>query len=387
MGRQKEQHDEAMSRGFYFVNDKYICIDCLDDEDFLDIFNRNSENRRCSYCHEEIETVELGYIIDRILLAIRPYYYDFNDAGMSYDDAREYLNDPIYSFEEILQNIGFNLDQQIIDDMAEAVTIESFFDDSSLYESLSTTLSNSYRKFTFYTKHIHRYFFSDDMDDYDFTETKPIELMESICRKINEYKCYKKLESGTEIFRARVGKNRFSDFSDLSAPPKEKSIYSNRFSPAGIPMFYGSLNKITCMKELNLKKTNIRKISIGKFITKCDMKLIDLSRKIDLPGFFTENTTSREDIIFINKLIEEISKPVIKDGREHIEYVPTQIVNEYIKMIYKDSGENILGIIYNSSKDISQKNILLYDVDKIEEILDFDSVEHESIIYGFKIPI
>ena len=48
----------------------------------------------------------------------------------------------------------------------------------------------------------------------------------------------------------------------------------------------------------------------------------------------------------------DISKPIEKDGREHIDYVPTQVFTEYFRHTYEDDeGNKVDGVFYPSSKD------------------------------------
>ena len=50
--------------------------------------------------------------------------------------------------------------------------------------------------------------------------------------------------------------------------------------------------------------------------------------------------------------MEELTRPIVKDGREHIEYVPTQIVTEYFRHVFRTSiGEQVKGILYRSSRN------------------------------------
>jgi hypothetical protein len=71
--------------------------------------------------------------------------------------------------------------------------------------------------------------------------------------------------------------------------------------------------------------------------------------------------------------VEDLSKPISKNGREHIEYVPTQVVTEYFRYTYEDlTGGSLDGIIYPSSK-LSKKNacVLFYDHQQSLDELDF----------------
>ena len=48
------------------------------------------------------------------------------------------------------------------------------------------------------------------------------------------------------------------------------------------------------------------------------------------------------------------------DGREHIEYVPTQIVTEYFRRIFRVEGRRLDGIIYESSRVVGRNAFVLF---------------------------
>jgi len=56
----------------------------------------------------------------------------------------------------------------------------------------------------------------------------------------------------------------------------------------------------------------------------------------------------------------DITAQVAKDGREHIEYVPTQVVSEYIRHVLKAEGKSIDGVVYQSSKDGGTEACVLF---------------------------
>ena len=52
--------------------------------------------------------------------------------------------------------------------------------------------------------------------------------------------------------------------------------------------------------------------------------------------------------------MKEVTKPIVKDGREHIEYIPTQIVTEYFRHVLgNELGVEIRGVLYSSSQNAS----------------------------------
>ena len=61
--------------------------------------------------------------------------------------------------------------------------------------------------------------------------------------------------------------------------------------------------------------------------------------------------------------VRDFVQAVEKDGREHIEYVPTQVVTEYFRRVFRDTdGEPIRGIIYPSSRHEGGKSYVLFFV-------------------------
>ncbi len=57
----------------------------------------------------------------------------------------------------------------------------------------------------------------------------------------------------------------------------------------------------------------------------------------------------RPPLIFLHHFQRDISEPVERDGREHYEYVPTQIVAEYFRHVYRDGRRRVDGLMFNSS--------------------------------------
>ncbi|HBC3478543.1 TPA: RES family NAD+ phosphorylase, partial [Vibrio cholerae] len=61
----------------------------------------------------------------------------------------------------------------------------------------------------------------------------------------------------------------------------------------------------------------------------------------------------------------DFTAPVRKDGLEHIDYVPTQVVSEHFRFIHKTKeGKKVDGIIYPSSKFNKRNAIVLFCDDK-----------------------
>jgi hypothetical protein len=119
-------------------------------------------------------------------------------------------------------------------------------------------------------------------------------------------------------------------------------------------MFYGSLDPETALEEtIDDSDTGVGRVaSIGTFNVIKQLEVLDLTQDHEVPSIFDTNRSYlRSSLIFLRNFEEEISKPIEKDGAEHIEYVPTQVFTEYMRHLYRDqSGNNLDGILYRSSK-------------------------------------
>lgn len=69
----------------------------------------------------------------------------------------------------------------------------------------------------------------------------------------------------------------------------------------------------------------------------------------------------RPSVRFLIDFIDDFSKPITRDDRSHIEYVPTQIVTEYFRHIFRSNkNEKLDGIIYPSSKKKDKSAIVIF---------------------------
>ena len=96
------------------------------------------------------------------------------------------------------------------------------------------------------------------------------------------------------------------------------------------------------------------------------MQVIDLTLLPTVPSLFdVANKEAREQALFIRAFVEAISVPVTKDGGEHIDYVPTQVICEYLAQIFEPApGARLGGLIYPSAVQIGGKNLVVFPEDR-----------------------
>ena len=79
------------------------------------------------------------------------------------------------------------------------------------------------------------------------------------------------------------------------------------------------------------------------------------------PSFWFTPLYERDQLRFLRSFTESVTEPVVHDGREHIDYVPTQILTEYLRHEYGTyNGQRLDGIMYPSAQHNTGKNIVLF---------------------------
>jgi len=168
------------------------------------------------------------------------------------------------------------------------------------------------------------------------------------------------------IFRARVC------FSDkelkeiLSAPvkqigpPPSRSARAGRMNAAGISVFYGAIDKETCIAEARAPVGSYVVLSRFEVIRPVRLLDFDVLTKIYVEGshFDPEYHTRRSRAAFLGRLVREISRPVMPRDEE-FEYLPTQAVSEYLAARIEPRLD---GIIFHSSQTAGEgRNLVLFN--------------------------
>jgi len=192
---------------------------------------------------------------------------------------------------------------------------------------------------------------SFDPDEDRITPAKLI--LDAIGRLIEKHALVRELPRRSKLIRARQHKIRDnpSNAAELGSPPPEKASQS-RMSPAGISMFYGAEDERTAFLEtFDPRDKRAKAVTFATFETARKLRILDLTQIPDLPSIFDETGfPQRSGIIFLRHLDDDISKPIARDGREHYEYIPTQIAAEYFRSVLKIDGNYIDGIAFKSSR-------------------------------------
>lgn len=119
-------------------------------------------------------------------------------------------------------------------------------------------------------------------------------------------------------------------------------------SPAGIPMFYGAADVDTAIKE-TAAHTDRPYVTAAAFATDRPCTVVDFTDLPPVPSMFDpDRGHARRPLLFLHEFVKQLSKPTRSSAHDQIDYVPTQIVTEYLLRIF-GNGKLVIGLAYPST--------------------------------------
>ncbi|MDA1000391.1 MAG: HEPN-associated N-terminal domain-containing protein [bacterium] len=352
-----------------------VCSECFDDYALVDFINGNASSCTCDFCGQTGD-VPIATKLEEVIRLIEESIhteYDMPHNHLPWD-GREggWQIAEVYDTHELLfEVIGIELpkdqDQKLAYMISGGITNTEWCEDEPLRLRESERLRYSWSDFCDLIKYEKRYLFMEDnrhsvvrgefgSDDL----LDPNEILGEISRICEEHELFVVVNAGISFFRARHQKDgkTLSGPLDFGPPPREKAIVANRMNPPGIPMFYVSTNAETALKEIAEGSASY---AIAEFGFKKDILILDLTRLPSIPSIFdSENRPFRNELNFLHGFLRDVSKPVARDKKNHIEYVPTQVVTEYFRHHYSYQGKQIDGICYPSVQNSTGKSLVIF---------------------------
>ena len=174
-----------------------------------------------------------------------------------------------------------------------------------------------------------------------------------------------------QIYRARKANSVeerekiVQDPASKLGPPPENLRCAGRMNPSGILAFYGAFDLDTCVAEL--------RPAVGETVISAKFKLtrpilvLDTTKFSGRPKainiFAPTHVTRMRLWKFMTTFMSEIARPCLPDD-EHLDYVPTQVVSEYLTHLHKlkrgYKERTIDAIIYRSAQNGNGKNIVIF---------------------------
>ena len=364
-----------------------VCFECISEEYLQKQIIGSNDIFTCDECNNPGNpTIEFDVLAEMIHVVLEKYYYltPENPEGYEFflakEGAWERSGEMLEHLIEDLAGVSSKLANEIIYHLSnqhDANEKDALYDgqlysgDPYYAESDIETfpLSESWRNFknTIYQE---ARFFNEQaktiLDDI-FKGVGSVKTPEggSVIRTITEEVVF---------YRSRVALSNQSleeilkNLPSSIGPPNSEIAGTGRMNAQGISVFYGALDKATCLAEVRAPVGS--HVVTGRFSPVRKMRLLDLSRMQDArfetgSAFNEEHMKSVARLHFLRELTRELSAPVMP-GSESREYLPTQVVAEYLAV---HPALKLDGLIFNSSqtpavKDANNselgKNVLLF---------------------------
>jgi hypothetical protein len=344
---------------------EYVCASCLEDQSLQAFAESNAEMHGCDYCGSDpanICVARLDAVIEFMGEAIATEWEDPEREAPrrdSSDGGGYYIN--TFDSETLLYIIGFQVsNENLMADITAAFANHEWCERQWQLLSATERWNFGWDRFQHVVKHQRRYTFwycKDDVEDVSHPDyLPPADMLAEVESVIKNLKLVKDFPVGTSIWRLQLHPKgeSLSDPKRFTPPPIDLAIQANRMSPPGVPMFYGSDDFETAQLELidpSSPEAKDKLVSGAQFRNLVPLNLLDLTSIPSLPSYFSHKGPFRRHYIhFLNKFVEDLSEPIKKDGRQHIEYVPTQVFTEFVRHIMKGpNGVPVHGIRYSSS--------------------------------------
>lgn len=385
MGGAKNQMMQEDAQGWAFTDD-FVCGRCVDEPALETIVRDGSESeRRCSFC-EGSPAAPLDVLLGAFFGGLRNEY-EHADDGVPYEGG--YRWNPIWDTWDLIDEFAdIFVGEGLLKSVQEAAKPEVWVESDFITRRRDEALQWSWDRFCKIVKSKTRYvLWLTEAEDLGAGEIPPSEILDQVSKLIDKYELLQPVAAGTRFWRARTHSEPLKRTAKkLGTAPIKKALTANRMSPAGIPKFYGADDADTAICEV-IDGTTHKKVTYGQFSISSDVWIVDFTRVPEVPSMFDpKRGAQHREISFLRTFACQISDRVDPEQKE-IDYVPTQIVTEYL--LHIAPGERpIVGLRYQSSPadgtcvvlDISHKRCVNKETDKLGRlVLHKDTVKTRSV--------
>ena len=328
----------------------------------------------CSYCNAVGEALPLDDLAQRIHKVLQDHFEltPNQPTGYEYMLAEEgWWERPGYPVANVIANIA-EVSEEITTDVMELLSDrygyraikdgeENPYSSDACYEEQGAA-DSAWKTFCEQIRSHGRFFnkYAEETLTHIFGDLGTHKSRgESVIREINPDS-----ESG-HIWRCRMAQSHKELKAILKSPAREigppppRLAKGGRMNASGIQVFYGAMEKDTCIAELRAPVGS--QVVVAKFELLRPVKLLDLDALteiyVEVSHFDPDYVTHTGRAASLRSLAHEICRPVMPQD-EVLEYLPFQVVAEYLAY---DLGPRLDGIIFRSSQTGCGRNVVLFN--------------------------
>jgi hypothetical protein len=357
MGLTKRRMLQEAAQGWSFT-DQHVCTGCVDDYALRAAIGAAEDpEAACDFCGST-PAAELDVLLEAFVNGLCTEYGEADAEGVFYD-GREggYQWDRIWDTWELVDEVGDvlvgdGLLDAVRDAMDDRIWVEVRFAEPRRDEALVASWERFCEAVQYETRYV--FWLRDDEDQRRYLgvgEIPASRILDELGTLIESLGLLRELPAGYRLWRARLHRLPTVSWgaSDLGTAPREYATQANRMSPAGIPMFYGAKNPATAIQEVAIRVGEKDKwVTVGAFETSQPCTVVDFTDLPPVPSMFDpERGYQRRPLLFLHEFVRQLSKPA-RATHEQIDYVPTQIVTEYLLRIFA-KGQRVAGLLYASA--------------------------------------
>jgi hypothetical protein len=354
-----------------------VCGECIDDDEIKKFIETQADSRACDFCGRKSRkraiAAPLDEVVEFMFTAIDREYERAVEA-LGWESAEGgYQGSHWDSLELLTEVIGLDFpnddDGRLLDILINCFGDEPWCKRDPYGQRKDEWLISNWDRFCKFIKHQRRYFFlqpQKKQSSRPHEHLTPSELLRYIGETVRRHRLVRTLPAGTLIRRARQQKRGevFETPCDFGPPPVKYAVRSNRMSPAGIVMFYGSDDEKTAIAEID-DDPNLG-IAVGTFRLTRKATVLDLTKLPPRVPFFKQEPETQEysydryGINFLHSFVASMAAKVEPGEREHVDYVPTQVVTEWFRRVFRNRKSRLDGIYYPSTQRPGGTSIVLF---------------------------
>ncbi|MGZ0069475.1 RES domain-containing protein [Microbacterium arborescens] len=372
--------------------DQTICLDHIQDDLLRDLAKAHVTESVCAFCNRSAAegggpfAVPMDVVAERMFATMTTYYSDHNEApvvdGATWEDPLD-TSEVVWGIAE--DTFSENEREAVLGAVIEAVaTPGSWFkiDDRDF-------VSYSWDQFADTVRHESRFVLMSEPrpgGDYD-PPARLARFLNSLLGYVeHDAGMLMRLRKGDRLYRGRMTDDAWelakaatkAPAAELGAAPR-KWAQPGRMSGEGVPLFYAADDRRTAIAEIALHSPYDEAV-VGEFTVQEDLTILDFTLAPVRPSIYDlEKADQHLFIEFVDHFVEAITQPIILDGRQRVDYLPTQVVTEYLRWV---PHTRIDGIAFPSHTDETRKskNIVLFTRPEGDVMTDPPTAEEQELI-------